>query len=149
MCSSACFQCGAAAGERFQYEAAFRGGETDKPSHEFDRFDCRMEFLGRGLVEQHVRRETGFGRVVGAIRFVRAVDAVVARAGIEVGMPVLVLRLGPVRRVAEWYAACVDVQGSGPMFQQVVRERAVQWFACEADGLVRGLQLAVPTRPRF
>ena len=52
-----------------------------------------VEFLGRGLVEQHVRRETGFGRVVGAIRFVRAVDVVVARAGVEVGMPVLVLRL--------------------------------------------------------
>ena len=39
----ACFQCGAAAGERLQYEATFRSDETDKPAHEFDRFDCRME----------------------------------------------------------------------------------------------------------
>lgn len=39
----ACLQCGAAAGERLQYEATFRSDETDKPAHEFDRFDRRME----------------------------------------------------------------------------------------------------------
>ena len=38
-----CFQCGAASGERLQHETIRRGDETDKPAHEFDRFDRRME----------------------------------------------------------------------------------------------------------
>lgn len=108
-----------------------------------------VEFLGRGSVEQHVRRETGFGRVVGAIRFVRAVDVVAARAGVEVGMPVLVLRLLLIRRVAEWDAACVDMQRARPVSEQIVGECPVQRLACEADGFVRGLQLAVPAGPLF
>lgn len=97
-----------------------------------------VEFLGRGLVEQHVRRETGGSRVVGAIRFVRTIYMVVSRAGAEPSMLVLALRLSLVRRVAEWDAACVDVQGSGPMFQQVVRERAVHGLRARQMGSCAG-----------
>lgn len=39
----ACFQCGAAAGERLQNQAASRGDEADKPAHQFQRFHRRME----------------------------------------------------------------------------------------------------------
>ncbi len=108
-----------------------------------------VEFLGRGLVEQHVRRETGFGRVVGAIRFVRAVYMVVSRPGAEPSMLVLALRLRLVRRVAEWDAACVDMQCARPVFEQIVGEIPVQRLAGQADRLVRGLQLAVPALERL
>ena len=106
-----------------------------------------IEFFRHGLVEQHVRRETGFGRVVGAIRFVRAVHVVVPRPGTKVGVPVLVLRLQLVRCIAERHPACVDMQCAGPVSEQVVGEIPVQGLAGQTDGFVRGFQLAVPAGP--
>ena len=108
-----------------------------------------VKFLGRGLVEQHVRRETGGSRVVGAIRFVRTIYMVVSRPGAEPSMLVLALRLRLVRRVAEWDAACVDMQCACPVSEQIVGEIPVQRLAGQTDGFVRGLQLAVPAFERF
>ena len=64
-------------------------------------------------------------------------------------MLVLALRLRLVRRVAEWDAACVDMQCACPVSEQIVGEIPVQRLAGQTDGFVRGLQLAVPAFERF
>ena len=108
-----------------------------------------VELSGHGLVEQHVGREPGIRLIVGAIRTIRSVYMIVSWSGTEVGVPVLVLRLRLIRRVAERDAACVDVQRAGTVFKQVMGEIPVQRFPGEADGFMRGFQLAVPAGPLF